>query len=184
MLPTDRNTTYSPTDPVLSPDLNDIQDQIILLGAGGFDDVRIHRWDTGNASSNTVGATVACTINIATGESRWEITATNAYVRIACHGLKENDVIHAIGIRATTLAASGGEVRFWRKTSAAAAPVPFGTVFTLGASATENGNPPSQVLASPYTVTANDEIYAIANAPAGTMYLYHVCGSVSHPSVF
>ncbi len=33
-LPVTRNTTYAPNDPVLSADLNDIQDQIIALAAG------------------------------------------------------------------------------------------------------------------------------------------------------
>lgn len=72
MLPTSRNTDYTPASPVKSADLNDLQDQIIALWSGKHGDV------VGTISAAAPGIEAATTGAAVQTPVRWTFTSSGA----------------------------------------------------------------------------------------------------------
>jgi hypothetical protein len=172
-LPFTRNHTYVNGEPPRSSDLNSIQDWIKAFATGNNEPARVHRFLQGSVG----GTNQIFMADSGTGDQYWAISAGNP-VRVACAPLCSGDNILAIGMRATMTASGLAELRFWRKTSAAAAPIQVGPTVSLTSG---SSNLPTAAISGGYKLTATDHVYAVVNVVSAGVRLYDVCALVSHP---
>jgi len=185
-LPASRNTTYSPASPVLSVDLNDIQDQMIRFRNAAFEDPVSMRFAGGYGSGTFVLNTTAVS-----GEHGYWLLNYLQAVFFPCNGIREGDEIVAICLRGRTdLSSADGELetRCWRKpTVGNAAPIQIGSTIITAANSSAPGDLTALgagtfVLATPVKVSQTDQIYfTVQNTAGNSAHVQHVGLRFTHP---